>query len=424
MKFFQQKPPHFSLINPFFYHFIQIIILLWCLGMNSDRQHSPANDHEFWVGAYLASYEHFVPPTGNWGRLPTDQIDWDAFTHLYYFALNVNTDGTLSEIAPYQNVGPDRIDSIVSAAHKNNTPVLFSVGGWGNYEGFSKAITPGVRTEFIRNLISVMTDWGFDGIDLDMEPIRDEDVENYKQFVTELYQELQLISTESNTSPLLVAATAWQPDMFSELQHYFDQINLMTYDFSGAWDGWVSWHNSPVYSGGKTFPGTHTPLPSVDRMVTEFKSAGVDPAKIGIGIDFYGYVWQGGSGTDTGGVTRPNQRWNTPPSVTDNVPYHQIMDEYYQPEYFRWDDEAQAAYLSIDRPGASEDLFISFEEERAIEKKFRYAYENNLGGVFIWELSGGYQAKKPAGQRDLLLRFVKETFTNSESFFQNIGGRQ
>lgn len=423
MRYFQNKFQFPLLRKPFLNPFIQLISLFLCLGISSDRQHTSTENRDLWVGAYLASWEHYAPPTGNWGRLPTEQIDWDAFTHLYYFSLNVNSDGTLSEIEPYQNVGPDRINSVVSAARLNNTPVLFSVGGWGNYEGFSKAITSEIRPDFIRNLISIMTHWGFNGIDLDMEPIRDEDVENYKRFVIELHEELQSIRTQTNTSPLLVAATAWQPEMFSELQHYFDQINLMTYDFSGAWNGWVSWHNSPVYSGGKTFPGSNKPLPSVDRMVTEFKNAGLEPSKIGIGIDFYGYVWQGGSGTETGGVTHPNQQWDTPPSVTDNVPYHRIMDEYYQPEYFKWDEEAQAAYISIDRPGASEDLFISFEEERAIEKKIRYAYENRLGGVFIWELSGGYQTKKPAGQRDLLLKVVKETFANAESLFQNIDFR-
>lgn len=384
-----------------------------------DKQ-STSQVRDIWVGAYLASWEHFAPPTGNWGRLPTEEIDWEAITHLYYFALNANRDGSLQKIEPYENMGPDRINQIVSAAHQHNTQVLFSVGGWGNHEGFSNAIKPEIRPIFIQNLVAVLKDWGFDGIDLDMEPIRDEDIENYKAFVKELHSKLQDLDTPMSSPPLLVAATDWQPEMFSELQDYFDQINLMTYDFSGAWEGWVSWHNSPVYSGGKTFPGSNKPLPSVDRQVTEFINAGVEPGKLGIGIDFYGYVWQGGSGTDTGGVTRPNQQWSTPPGVTDNVPYHRIMEEYYREEFFRWDEDAQAAYLSIERSVPSESIFVSYEEEKAIEKKIRYAYENELGGVFIWELAGGYQREKPAGSRDLLLRAVKETILNAESLFRDL----
>ena len=375
---------------------------------------------KLWVGAYLASWEHFAPPTGNWGRLPTDEIDWDAFTHLYYFALSANTDGTLAEIRPYQNMGPDRVNAIVKAAHNAETYVLYSIGGWGNHEGFSNAISPENRQTFVENIISVMQEWGFDGVDLDMEPIRDSDVENYKAFVRKLYAALKDLKTPLSSPPLLVAATAWQPEMFSELQEYFDQINLMTYDLSGPWGGWVSWHNSPVYSGGHTFPRSNRALPSVDRMVGEFLEAGVSRRKLGIGIDFYGYVWQGGSGTDTGGVTRPNQRWRNAPVVTDNVPYHEIMDKYYEPEYFHWDEDAQAAYLSIDRPGSSDDLFISFEEEKAVEKKIKYALKQQLGGVFIWELAGGYQQNKPPGRRDLLLRSVKETVKNADSLISEI----
>lgn len=403
------------------YTVVPVLFLLAGLTVtNPVAAQSDTENKDLWVGAYLASWEHFAPPTGNWGRLPTNEIDWDAFTHLYYFALNAQEDGSLNKIEPYENMGPDRIKQIVSAAHQHNTPVLFSVGGWGNYEGFSKALKPDVRSAFVNNLISVLKEWKFDGIDLDMEPIRNEDVENYKAFVRELHAGLQELETPMSSTPLLVAATDWQPEMFAELQDYFDQINLMTYDFSGAWSGWVSWHNSPVYSGDKTFPGSNKPLPSVDHKVREFLDAGIDRSKLGIGIDFYGYVWQGGDGTDTGGVTRPNQRWTTAPRVTDNVPYHRIMQEYYREEYFRWDEEAQAAYLSIEQAGPSGSIFVSYEEEKAIEEKIRYAYENQLGGVFIWELSGGYQKEKPAGTRDLLLRAVKETVLNAESLFREI----
>ncbi len=206
----------------------------------------------------------------------------------------------LAEIRPYQNMGPDRVNAIVKAVHNAETYVLYSIGGWGNHKGFSNAISPENRQTFVENIISVMQEWGFDG------------------------------------------------------------------------------------------------------------------------IDFYGYVWQGGSGTDTGGVTRPNQRWRNAPVVTDNVPYHEIMDKYYEPEYFHWDEDAQAAYLSIDRPGSSDDLFISFEEEKAVEKKIKYALKQQLGGVFIWELAGGYQQNKPPGRRDLLLRSVKETVKNADSLISEI----
>lgn len=353
-----------------------------------------------WVSAYMASWNHYAPPGGNWGTLPTDEIDWEAFTHLFYFALSAHPDGTLSAIKDYENLSPDRINAIVGAAHQAGKPVIFTVGGWGNYDGFSTAITPAVRPAFIASILSVLTTWGFDGVDLDMEPINPSDSDNYKAFIRELHAALQGITTPVGSKPLLTAATAWRADVFSELQAYFDQINLMTYDFSGAWPGWVSWHNSPVYDGGQKFPNGN-PVPSIEGKINKFIAAGVAKEKLGIGIDFYGYVWNGY-------VTDPGQGWTIAPQVQDNVPYHKIMGTYYTPENYRWDAGAQAAYLRVDNPDATQKKFISYDDEESIKAKISYIRQKGIGGAIIWELSGGYFKDKPAGQRDPLLQAVKQ----------------
>lgn len=362
---------------------------------------TPPETQDIWVSAYLASWNHYAPPGGNWGHISANDIDWDAFTHLIYFAMSARADGSLSSIAAYENISPDRINAIVSAAHKHNKPVLISIGGWGNYNGFSRAITPGSRARFVNNLVSLIKTWGFDGIDLDMEPINSSDVENYKALVRELHAELQKVTTPLGSKPLLTAATSWSPGLFSDLQQYFDQINLMTYDYSGAWEGWVSWHNSSVYDGGLTFPGTNRPLPSIHGTLQTFINAGIAREKLGVGIDFYGYVWNGY-------VTDPGQSL-TPvaPRVQDNVPYHTIMNNYYSTGAYRWDDDAQAAYLHIASPDPSRRKFISYDDERSVQAKIDYTRQQKIGGVIIWELGGGYRSDQPAGSRDLLLQTVK-----------------
>lgn len=362
---------------------------------------------DLWVTAYMGSWNHYAPPGGNWGNLPTEEIDWDAFTHLIYFAVTANPDGTLSPIKKYHNLSPSRVRAIVSAGHENDTPVLFSVGGWGNYPGFRSAIMPENRDRFISSLLEVLDRWGFDGIDLDMEPIKDEtDVRNYKAFARELHRRLQKRSAPTGTRPYLTAATGQQPAMFGALHEIFDQINLMTYDMSGSWRGWVSWHNAPVYNGGNTFPGTGKPMPSANRMVEEFTSAGVPREKLGIGIDFYGYIWRGY-------VIKPLQSWNIRPSVKPNVPYFKIMEEHYDRGQYHWDDQAKAAYLSIDSPIPLKKRFISFDDERSIEAKFDYVREKGIGGLIIWELTGGYRKDQPEGQKDRLLQKVKEEWNGN-----------
>lgn len=384
------------------YSIFTVLFITSCGLLTSSNDH-PAKfkpDADMWVGAYLGAWNHYAPPGGNWGHLPTEEIDFDAFTHLFYFSLFANPDGTLAPIEMYHTFSPDRINAITSAAHEHHTPVLFSVGGWGNYEDFSSAIRPENRKRFINNLVSVLKDWGFDGIDVDMEPIKTGDEENYKAFIKELYRQMHKIETPLGYKPMLTAATNWKPELFAELHEYFDQINLMTYDYSGPWRGWVSWHNAPVYDGGFVFESTGRPLPSADGEVDKFVAKGVPKEKLGIGIDFYGYVWNGF-------VTAPLQNWLSPPTVTPNVPYWKIMEQYNEEGNYNWDDAAHAAYLSVNGEDLLEHKFISYDNEQSVRSKIEYVRQKQIGGTIIWEISGAHLKDEPPGNKDPLLQSVK-----------------
>jgi GH18 family chitinase len=102
--------------------------------------------------------------------------------------------------------------------------------------------------------------------------------------------------------------------MLASVQAAFDQINIMTYDLSGPYEGWVTWYNSPIYDGGYTFPSVPTELvPSINGAVSNFVNNGVLPGKLGVGTPFYGYIWTGGPG-----VTQPRQSWpdTNPPTFS------------------------------------------------------------------------------------------------------------
>jgi GH18 family chitinase len=205
--------------------------------------------------------------------------------------------------------------------------------------------------------------------------------------------------------------------LFAALQSQFDQINIMTYDLSGPYPGWVTWFNSPIYDGGYRFPSTSGLVPSVDGSVANFTANGVLPAKLGIGIAFYGYIWLGGSGTPTGGVTQPRQSWTTAPTVS-TPSFTTIMTGYYQPSLYHWDSVAQAAYLSITNANPANDMFISYDDQRTCQAKVSYARNHNLGGVMIWELAQDHTASTP----DPLLQDVKQAVASPGQTTLQING--
>ena len=351
-----------------------------------------------WATAYYAGW---MQGGSNNGHLAAQDIDYSAVTHIVHFSIVPNGDGSLNSSG--NSITAGNSSELLSRAHAAGKKVLISVGGWGSDVGFRGATGTVTRALFVTNLINFVTSRGYDGIDIDWEVLQSSDAAQFTAFITALRTALNAISPR----PLLTAATAWQLSIFAQVHSQFDQINIMTYDLSGAWPGWVTWHNAPVYDGGYRFPGVGTLVPSVNGTVDAFIGAGIPANKLGIGIDFYGYVWSGGSGTSTGGVTEPRQSWTSAPTVQDNVPYHTIMQNYYQSQYYRWDDAAQAAYLRIDDASPANCKFISYDDETTVQKKFQYVRTKGIGGVIIWELGGGYRADQPAGQRDRMLQAVK-----------------
>ena len=203
---------------------------------------------------------------------------------------------------------------------------------------------------------------------------------------------------------LLTAAVATEPAMFGRLQAQFDQINLMTYDLSGPWAGFRSWYNAPLYGAGTELMNGKDLYPSADGMVAQYVRAGVPKSKLGIGLAFYGYVWNRVSGPkqDIKGLTEKD--------VNDSADYDIIMDTYYLPERYHWDDTAKAPYLSIDAPDPKDRKFISYDDDRLCAAKMAYVKQQGLGGVIIWQLSGGYRQNRPDGQKDALLQAVKKAW--------------
>ena len=350
-----------------------------------------------WISAYYAGWMQ--------SYLPAQQVDFTAMTHIIHFAVVPRVDGTLDGDANAVTLANSK--DIVARAHAAKVKVLISVGGENSADGFRGATTAANRPRFITNLVNFVTARGYDGVDLDWEPLDAPDGGPYSNLVNELRLALDAITPR----PLLTAAVGSQPSLFASLQSRFDQINLMTYSFSGAWPGWVTWFHAPIYDGGYRFASSGELVPSADGVVSNFLAHGVAAGKLGIGISFYGCVWSGGNGTSTGGAALPRQSWTTAPTVAP-VAYSAIMSNYYQPQLYFWDTNAQSAYLSIDRLGAANDKFISYDDPTACRAKVAYAKLKGLGGLIIWELGGGYRADQPAGQRDLLLQSVKQAITS------------
>lgn len=315
-------------------------------------------------------------------RMPPATIDYSVVTHVVHFAIFPRADGTLevSTRPGFETAG--NIAGVVNAVHAGGAKVLVTIGGAGTYTAFQRAIATGTRTVFVANLVAFVAQHNYDGLDIDMEPVNPVDYRDFRALTTELRAALP-------AGKLLTVAGA-SAAAIGPVDEHFDQINVMTYDMSGAFSGWVAWHNAPILSGGGRFPPPNDwrEYPSAAGYLAEYLAVGIPAAKLSLGLDFYGYVWTG--------VTQPRQGWTQAPTVAGNVPYYDLIRSY-DLRTAKWDDGAMAAYVS------TATRFVSFDNERTAQAKVLYARAHGLGGICIWELCGG----RLANGTDPLLAAVK-----------------
>ena len=352
-----------------------------------------AGDAMWVAGYYRAVKQDFMPP---------EELDFSVLTHVVHFSVMPNDDGTLN--TQRQKLTDERIRSLVAAAHGAERKALICVGGADSGAFFTAATEPAHLDTFVRSLTNFVAEWHYDGVDLDWEPVAETNNAAFVALVGQLrsaldaFPEHKLLTVAINPWPK--SPTTWP--MLAGLQPKLDQVNLMSYHTSGPRKGWITWFNSPLYSGTTKFHNGR-PVPSTDTGVTGCLAAKLDPAKVGLGLAFYGMVWTGGPG-----VTGPRQAWPpaNPPVMTDTT-YPQILARYYQPANYHWDAEAQAPYLSITNAVPTKSLFVSYEDPRSCRNKVDYARSHQLGGIMIWELSQDYSPNLPKGQRSPLLAALK-----------------
>ena len=353
----------------------------------------PGRAAPLWVTAYYPSWNQDGEGMG------PDKIDYSAITHLVHFAITPRADGTIENAkrGPLDVITPAQSADVVARAHKGGAKVLVCLGGASSGPAIAAAITDNVRPAFVKNLVAFVAARGYDGLDIDMEPIQPADEPSFVKFVGELRAAMKA----ANPRWLLTIPASGEPGAQSKLcarlQSDFDQINIQTYDLSGTWPGFKTWYNGSLYGDGATLLTTTRPFPSVDDIVGQYLAAGIPAAKLGIGLAFYGYVWTGANGPaqPIKGVT------------TQTLTYNDIMDKYFQPQLYHWDAAAHAPYLSLGADGDAARKFISFDDARLAREKVLYARAHGLGGVIIWQIGGGYRAGQPAGRKDVLLQAVK-----------------
>jgi len=359
----------------------------------SERTSRNANTQQLWVGAYV--------PGWNQQRLdPRNDHLLDAITYFLHFAVYVRaSDGSLE--LQTNELTPSKMRALVGAAHGAGKQALLVVGGEGAAPGLRIASSPERLPSTLKSILSLVDRYGYDGVDVDWEPLAPQDADLYTTFIEGLRKSLDQTAL-LHRRPKLALTTAIEVNLnkddymaslvstLHQLDDKVDRINLMTYAMANSRSLPFVWHNSALYP--VVSPENAFRTPSVDGAIGAFFAAGFQPAKLGIGINLYGYLWQG-QGLEN--VSTPGKLWKFPPKVVE-LTYGQVTTEFLKNNPTRWDQQAQVPYLSIPQ----RNQFLSYEDNRGIEAKLRYVQQHGLGGVIIWDI--GRDDRDENAKRQLL----------------------
>ena len=282
-----------------------------------------------------------------------------------------------------------------------NIKVLISLGGWTWSRGFASAARPENRVAFVTSCVNAyirgnlpVTDGAggtgaaagvFDGIDIDWEYPNAcgiacggaEDRANFTALLAEFRRQLNLV----RPGLLLTIAPGAGVDKIAatdpgQYHQYLDFINVMTYDFHGAFEPRTNHHSGLFASPNDPSTGNVKFYNSNDA-IEAFLERGVPASKLNLGIGFYGRGWTNVANVNNGLY----QSGSAAPGTYEagNEDYKVLKD---RPGTVYTDANARATWKY------DGNTFWSYDTPAMITEKMNYVKAQNLGGAFFWEFSG------------------------------------
>jgi GH18 family chitinase len=326
-----------------------------------------------------------------WWNGANFNTSFDRFTHVIY----VNPGG-VSTSSPFFN--SNAIDDgywftrFRDSCHAHGGKFLLEVlGGHPAPQGVQIMIESEERIQtWVDTICAYAKKKGCDGVEIDWE-FPHHKAQAFSSMLGKIRKKLDAWKPKGTLA--IATYYSWLPTAYQadSLNAYCDIIMPMAYTM------WMGNGESPYYTGFDTpinVPNSygapsHNEALSSPSTIQSFADAGIDKAKLCVGISF--------EGTRFGGATGLNQQYsswqftstvtNSPSNGYPSVPASGRM----------WDDQAKANYAS------SEGYIWSFHDTISVKAIIKFVQERGYGGIMVYDYPAGYDTKVG----DVLIRVVE-----------------
>ncbi len=305
-----------------------------------------------------------------------DAYPVEKLTHIIYSFCHLKNDELHVDNARDSLI----IQHLVELKKRNSSlKVILSLGGWGGCGPCSETFsTNDGRKKFASSAKDLMQYFKTDGIDIDWEYPAIEGFPNHqylpadKQNFTSLMQTLR--DTLGKKYEISFAAGGFEKYVqesieWEKIEQLVDVVNLMSYDLVNG-NSTVTGHHTPLYS-------TPEQIESVDNAIHFFDSIHFPLNKIAIGAAMYGRIFNANIDADNG--------LYQPGNFDHGMFWKNFnLDSMQQQGYvYYWDDTAKAPYMY----NKTLKKVFSYDNERSIALKTKYAVDKGLYGIMFWDLN-------------------------------------
>jgi chitinase len=181
---------------------------------------------------------------------------------------------------------------------------MLSIGGATYSTNFPSVLASDtLRSNFAETAINLMTDLGFDGLDIDYEYVTDStQASQMVDLLAQLRKRMNIYAKATNSTPFLLSyASPAGPAKYKQLDfpgmdQYLDFWNYMGFDYAGSWDT-ISGHSSNLFED--TSNPLSTPFNTSSALAYYMNTGKVPASKINLGSPLYAHAFAGTAGPGT-----------------------------------------------------------------------------------------------------------------------------
>lgn len=303
---------------------------------------------------------------------PPRNIDYRLYTHIFHAFIVADGEGHIQRRG---NV-PNR--DLTTQAHKAGVKVVPSLGGWGWDKQFASIVSkPEAEDRYVQGVMEIVDQFDYDGVDLDWEyPDTKEEVVGFERLTRRFRKAVDELGRKKGRRMVVTMAAAANPGTLEWLDKSFvletmDWINVMTYDFTGAWTDYAG-HHSPLFASSKQ-PGK--PRSTELSMKYLLEERGLPANRLAVGIPLYG---RGFNVAEPYASTKGAPRTPLPRGNYANL--HKLA---HSPDWIRqWNDQTKNPWL-ISKKGTA---VVGYDDAESVAIKTDWAMKQGFRGVFFWEI--------------------------------------